>query len=213
LQRIGTLASAYAEAAWLASDREGVLREVLPAYELVCQRRDPRMKGELAAWLWRVKGLDHTPTDIAEPYALEISGDAQGAARAWKDFGCPYEHATVLALYGAEHAQREALSIFEHLGAAPAAQLLRKQMRAQGIRRVPRGARASTQRHSHGLTAREAEILALMSKGLRNAAIAKRLFVSIRTVDHHVSAILTKLGVQSRAKAVAIAHQEPGKAE
>jgi DNA-binding CsgD family transcriptional regulator len=112
----------------------------------------------------------------------------------------------VLALYGGEAEQREALSIFEGLGAAPAAQALRKQMRAQGIRRVPRGARATTQSHLHGLTAREAEILALMSDGLRNAAIAKRLFVSTRTVDHHVSAILTKLGVQSRAKAIAIAH-------
>jgi DNA-binding CsgD family transcriptional regulator/tetratricopeptide (TPR) repeat protein len=210
LQRIGTLAAVCAEAAWLAGDREGVLREVLPVYELVCRRRDPRMKGELAAWLWRVRALDHCPTDIAEPYALEISGDGRGAALGWKELGCPYEHATVLALYGGEHEQREALEIFEHLGAAPAAQMLRRQMRAKGIRRVPRGARASTQSHAHGLTAREAEILALMSRGLRNGAIAKRLFVSTRTVDHHVSAILMKLGVQSRAKAIAIAHRQTG---
>jgi DNA-binding CsgD family transcriptional regulator/tetratricopeptide (TPR) repeat protein len=213
LQRRGTLAAAYAEAAWLAGDTEGVLREVLPLYELVCRRRDPRMKGELAAWLWRVGALDQHPTDIAEPYAREISGDWRGAAGVWRDLGCPYEHATVLALYGGEAEQRAALSIFEQLGAAPAAQALRKQMREQGVRRVPRGARATTQSHSHGLTAREAEILALMSDGLRNAAIAKRLFVSTRTVDHHVSAILTKLGVQSRVKAIAIAHRKSGKAE
>jgi hypothetical protein len=57
---------------------------VQTTYELVGRRRDPRMKGELAAWLWRVGALDELPEDIAEPYALEISRDWQGAARAWK---------------------------------------------------------------------------------------------------------------------------------
>jgi DNA-binding CsgD family transcriptional regulator len=212
LQRRGTLAAAYAEAAWLAGDREGLLREVIPVYKLVCQRRDPRMKGELATLLWRVGALDEHPADIAEPYALEISGDWRSAALLWKDLGCPYEHAIVLGLWGGEPEQLEAHAIFERLGAAPAAQMLRKQMRGRGVRGVRRGARASTQTHSHGLTVREAEILALIAKGLSNSAIAKRLFVSARTVDHHVSAILAKLGVDSRAAAVAIAHRTAGTA-
>jgi DNA-binding CsgD family transcriptional regulator/tetratricopeptide (TPR) repeat protein len=211
LQRIGTLADVCAEAAWLVGDREGVLREVLPVYELVCQRRDPRMKGELAAWLWRVEALDQHPTDIAEPYALEISGDWRGAAAVWSDLGCPYERATVLSLYGGEPEQREALSIFEQLGAAPAAQMLRKKMREQGVRGVPRGSLTSTRSNPLGLTRREAETLALLSEGLRNSAIAKRLFVSTKTVAHHVSAILTKLGVPSRAEAVAMARKQSDK--
>jgi ATP/maltotriose-dependent transcriptional regulator MalT len=211
LQRIGTLADVCAEAAWLAGDWEGVLREVLPVYELVCQRRDPRMKGELAAWLWRVEALDQQPTDILEPYALEISGDWRGAAGAWSNLGCPYERATVLSLYGDEPEQREALSIFEQLGAAPAVQMLRKKMREQGVRGVPRGSRTSTLRNPLGLTRREAEILALLSEGLRNSAIAQRLFVSTKTVDHHVSAVLTKLGVRSRAEAVAMARKQSEK--
>jgi DNA-binding CsgD family transcriptional regulator/tetratricopeptide (TPR) repeat protein len=205
LQRIGPLAEVCAEAAWLMGDREGVLREVLPVYELVRQRRDPRLKGELAAWLWRVDALDQHPADIAQPYALEIAGDWRGAAGVWRDLGCPYERATVLALYGGELEQREALSIFERLGAAPAAQMVRKKMREQGVRGVPRGSRASTRGNPLGLTRREAEILALLSEGLRNAAIARRLFVSTKTVDHHVSAILAKLGTPSRAEAVAMA--------
>ena len=122
LQRIGTLAAASAEAAWLAGDRAGVLREVQPAYEMVRHRRDPRMKGELAAWLWRVDALEQLPTDIPEPYALEISRDWRGAARAWKELGCPYERALVLGWYGTEPEQREALAILDQLGAAPAAQ-------------------------------------------------------------------------------------------
>ncbi|MHB8723048.1 MAG: helix-turn-helix transcriptional regulator [Steroidobacteraceae bacterium] len=205
LQRIGTLAAICAEAAWLEGDRAAVIREVQPAYEMVLHRRDPRMKGDLAAWLWRVGGLEQLPKDIPEPYALEISRDWRGAARAWKELGCPYEQALVLGWYGTEPEQREALAIFDRMGAAPAGQKLRRQMRARGVRRVPRGSRTSTRCNPHGLTRRETEILALLADGLRNAAIARRLFVSTKTVDHHVSAILTKLGVPSRAEAVAMA--------
>jgi DNA-binding CsgD family transcriptional regulator len=212
LQQFGTLAAIRAEAAWLAGDYEGVIREAQAAYERVCRQRDPRMKGELAAWLWRVNALDGGQTEIAEPYGMEISGNWRGAAQAWQAFGCPYERALVLGWHGGELEQREALEIFERLGAAPAAQALRKQMRATGVRGVPRGARTSTRTNPYGLTQREAEILSLMTNGLRNAAIAKRLHVSTRTVDHHVSAILTKLGAQSRAEAIAVAHRSAGHA-
>jgi DNA-binding CsgD family transcriptional regulator/tetratricopeptide (TPR) repeat protein len=209
LQRFGTLAAVCAEAAWLAGDMKGVAREVMPAYQRVSQRRDPRMKGELAAWLWRANALEGTPTEVAEPYAMEIAGNWQAASGAWQRLGCPYEHAIVLGWYGAEPEQREALAIFERLGAAPAAEALRRRMRDRGIRGIPRGARSSTQRNRFGLTRREAQILALMPEGLRNAAIAQRLFLSTRTVDHHVSAILAKLGVTSRAEAIEIARRQP----
>ncbi len=212
LQRFGTLAAVAAEAAWLAGDRAAVLRAVQPAYEMVLHRRDPRMKGELAAWLWRVDALEQPPADIPEPYALEISRDWRGAARAWRELGCPYERALVLGWYGTEPEQREALAILDHLGAAPAAQALRRHMRVRGVRAVPRGSRTSTRGNPHGLTRREAQILALLSQGLRNATIAGRLFVSTKTVDHHVSAILTKLGVPSRAEAVAMARNPQGEA-
>lgn len=211
LQRAGTLAAVYAEAAWLAGDREGVAHEVQPVYELARRRRDPRMNGELAAWLWRVGALTEQPSDIAEPYALEISGDWRGAANLWQALGCPYEHASVLAWYGTEPDQRQALAIFEQLGAAPAAQTLRRQMRALGVRRIPRGSRTSTRRHPLGLTRREAEVLALLSEGLRNSTIARRLFLSTKTVEHHISTILAKLGVQTRAEAVALTRKQTDK--
>jgi hypothetical protein len=83
VQRIGALAAVRTEAAWLAEDWDRVRSEVQPAYDQVVQRRDPRLKGELAVWLWRVNALAEQPTDIAEPYAMEISGDRSGAARAW----------------------------------------------------------------------------------------------------------------------------------
>jgi DNA-binding CsgD family transcriptional regulator len=211
LQRAGMLCAVRAEAAWLAGDWQGVVREVQPVYELARQRRDPRMNGELAAWLWRVGALNQVPADIAEPYAQEISGDWRGAASAWKMLGCPYEYASLLAWHGTEAEQREALAILDNLGAAPAAQSLRRQMRVRGIRRIPRGVRTSTRQNSLGLTQREAEILALLTQGLRNSTIAKRLFVSTKTVEHHISAILAKLRVGSRTEAVALARQQPDK--
>jgi DNA-binding CsgD family transcriptional regulator/tetratricopeptide (TPR) repeat protein len=204
LQRAGMLAVVCAEAAWLALDPTGVVREIEPVYELARVRRDPRMNGELAAWLWRSGSLVQRPGDVAEPYASEIAGDWRGASSAWRTLGCPYEHASLLAWHGTELEKREALRIFEHLGAAPAAQSLRRQMRAQGVRRIPRGARSSTRQNSFGLTRREAEILVLISQGMRNTTIAKRLFVSTKTVEHHVSAILAKLSVSSRAEAAAL---------
>jgi len=206
-QRIGPLAYAFAEVAWLVGDRETVIRETQTAYELSREQRDPWVKGMLAASLWRADALSDVPADLAKPYALEIGGDWQGAARAWSEMGCAYDQAQMFAWYGGESEQRQALITFEQLGAAPAAQALRKQMRAQGIQGIPRGTRASTRLDPHGLTKREAEILALVAAGLRNSAIARKLFLSTKTVDHHVSAILTKLGVPSRAEAAAMARK------
>ncbi|HEX3845998.1 MAG TPA: LuxR C-terminal-related transcriptional regulator, partial [Steroidobacteraceae bacterium] len=204
LQRAGMLALVRAEAAWLAADLAGVVREIRPLYDLARRHRDPRMNGELAAWLWRAGALDRPPADIAEPYALEIAGDWRGAASAWRMLGCPYEHASLLAWHGGEAEQREALTVLEALGAHPAAQALRRRMRERGVRRIPRGSRRSTRQNPYGLTRREAQILALLSEGLRNTVIAKRLFLSTKTVEHHVSAVLAKLRVESRIEAAAL---------
>ncbi|HYL70998.1 MAG TPA: LuxR C-terminal-related transcriptional regulator, partial [Candidatus Dormibacteraeota bacterium] len=205
LQRAGMLAVVLAEAAFLAGDRDSVVREIQAVYPRSILRRDPRMNGELAAWLWRVNALKEPPADIAEPYAPEIAGDWRSAARAWETLGCPYEQASLLGWHGAEAEQREALALFEQLGATPGAQILRREMRASGVRRIPRGARPSTRGNAFGLTRREAQVLELLSDGLRSATIAKRLFLSRKTVEHHISAVLAKLGVSSRAEAVALA--------
>jgi DNA-binding NarL/FixJ family response regulator len=69
------------------------------------------------------------------------------------------------------------------------------------VRRIPRGPQAGTRAHPEGLTPRQAEILDLLAGGLTNAQIAERLVLSVRTVDHHVSAVLEKLGVATRGEA------------
>jgi len=208
VQRIGPVAVAYADAAWLAGDTDRIVREVQPAYELALEGRDPWITGELAVWMWRAGALTLPPENCARPYALEMSGDWRAAADAWQALGCSYDSATVLAWHGSECEQLEALHTMEQLGATAAGGALRRMMRAQGVRKIPRGSRSSTRNDPHGLTRREAEVLSLLSEGLRNSAIATRLFVSTKTVDHHVSAILMKLGVPSRAEAVAMARKQ-----
>jgi DNA-binding NarL/FixJ family response regulator len=78
-----------------------------------------------------------------------------------------------------------------------------RRLRELGERHLPRGPRAQTRANPHGLTARELQVLPFLAEGLRNAEIAQRLIVSQKTVDHHVSAILRKLGVRTRGEAAA----------
>lgn len=100
---------------------------------------------------------------------------------------------------------RWALDQLHALGAKPAAAIVSRRLRELGERQVPRGPRASTSENPAGLTNRELEVLPLIAEGLRNAEIAKRLVLSQKTVDHHVSAILRKLGVRTRGQASAAA--------
>ena len=208
LQRLAPLACALADAAWIEDDVARIPREVEPAYALTHESRDRWKKGKVVAWMWRADALESAPSGVAEPYVMEFAGDWRGAAQAWHVLGCPYEEALVLAWYGDEPAQLAALDIMQNLGATAAANALRKRMRAKGVLKIPRGSRATTRSHPQGLTKREVQVLDLLAQGMRNAAIAKRLFLSTKTVDHHVSAILTKLGVPSREEAVAFAQRK-----
>jgi DNA-binding NarL/FixJ family response regulator len=100
---------------------------------------------------------------------------------------------------------RAALEIFERLGALPMAAIVRRKLRASGVRDIPRGAQERTRQNPCGMTNRQLKVLGLLVEGRRNADIARRLFVAEKTVDHHVSAVLAKLGVRSRGEAVAVA--------
>jgi DNA-binding NarL/FixJ family response regulator len=130
-----------------------------------------------------------------------LAGDWRGAAEAWRERGCPFEYAYALAQTGDEAALREAEGIFVELDAQPAVTMARRALRQIGVMAAPRGPHATTRANPAGLTARELEVLELLSLGLSNAAIAERLFISRKTAGHHVSAILAKLGVETRTAA------------
>lgn len=206
LQRIAPVAAALAEAAWLRADLERTLTEARDAFELASGKSHPWFLGELAFWMWRGRGLHKPPPGIATPFGVQIAGDWRAAAELWERIGCPYERAMAL-LDGDEEAQRTALAIFERLGAAPAAEIVRRRLRMLGARGVPRGPRSTTKSNPGGLTTRELEILGLLVEGMSTPKIAKRLFVSPKTIDNHVSTLLAKLDVHSRAEAVAAAYK------
>jgi len=70
---------------------------------------------------------------------------------------------------------------------------------------IPRGPKPTTRENPAGLTDRQVEILRMLADGATNAEIAARLVLSVRTVDHHVSAVLQTLGVPGRREAIAAA--------
>ena len=203
-QYIYPVAAARAELAWLDGDPEGVGEATNDALALALERADAWSAGELACWRWRAGLRDELPEEhVAEPYRLSIAGEWRSAAERWRELGCPYEAALALADADDDAALRQALEELNGLAARPAAAILARRLRDRGVRGLPRGPRSTTRQNPVGLTARELEVLALLSEGLRNAQIAQRLVVSERTIDHHVSAILRKLDVQTRSQASA----------
>jgi DNA-binding CsgD family transcriptional regulator len=206
LQWIGLVAAARAEHAWLHGALDRTATEAAVGFALAVGAGHPWFAGELACWLWRAGALPEVPAVAAEPYRLLLAGDWRAAAGAWQALGCPYEQAQSLAL-GDEEACVQALGLLDGLGARQAAQRLRRQLRRRGNLRVPRGPNRSTAANPAGLTGRQVEVLGLLAEGLSNAEIAARLSLSAKTVGHHVSAVLAKLGVGSRRQAAAAARR------
>ena len=203
LQRLAPVAAARAEAALLEGRPEVVGRETEAAYGLALDRGSGCESGELA-WLRRQAGIDEpVPEGIAEPWALMFAGEWSRAAEAWAELGCPYEAALALGESEDDGDLRRALAELQRLGAGPAAAQVSRRLRERGARGVRRGPRPSTRKNPAGLTDRELEVVALLSEGMTNAEIAGRLFLSEKTVGHHVSAILRKLGARTRGEASA----------
>jgi DNA-binding NarL/FixJ family response regulator len=123
------------------------------------------------------------------------------AATQWAKLGCPYEQALAEAESGHEQPLRHALTILHNLGATPAARLVTRQLRQLGARQITRGPRPTTRANPANLTSRQLEVLALLADKLTNREIAERLFLSPKTVDHHVTAILRKLDAHTRKQA------------
>lgn len=227
LRRTGDDAGGLNEA-WKLARQYGELVRLLPVAAAIVERTwltgavDPRIdecrllldnapetglewaRGELAMWLRRidttlsVAGLD----TFAEPYRLVLDGRFEAAADAFHQLSTPYDAALALLDSGDPALSRRALDVLDRLGADAVAAKVRFDLRAAGAPAVPGPRRATTLANPAGLTTRQVEVLRLLGDGLTNAELAERLFLSVKTVDHHVSAILTKLDVTKRRDAV-----------
>ena len=204
LIRLWPVAAARAEAAWLGGYDDAIGEATETTLRLAVDLHSPTPIGELAVWRVRAGVDDGLGALAAEPYAFELGGDAGRAADGWAELGSPYE--TALALAHTDDIERlsQAHDALQQLGARPAAALVARRLRERGAH-VARGPRPSTRGNPAQLTAREVEVLALVAEGLRNADIARRLFLSEKTVGHHISAILRKLDVRTRGEAGATA--------
>jgi len=191
-----------AELAWLSGRFDLACQEAAEAYEQTLGRADPWKLGSLAIWMWRLDRRVAGPADLPEPYALEIAGDWRAATAAWERLGRTYDAALTRIVCSQDETElRAALAVLDGLGARATAAAARRQMKALGMTSIPRGPRPATLARPAGLTAREQEVLALLSQGLPDREISRRLFISERTVHHHVSAVLAKIGVSSRTAA------------
>ncbi len=193
--------AARAELRWLAGDQRSAVAEARAGYAAGEGRVHQWMLGSAAIWLARSGEPVADEAGLPEPYRLELAGDWAAAAAAWDQLEHPYEAALAWLSSSDETGLREALQVLDDLGAKTAAAAVRRRMKDVGIRAIPRGPRAATRDAPAGLTPREQEVLALLSQGLPDKEISRRLFISERTVHHHVSSVLSKIGVSSRTAA------------
>ncbi|HET7531070.1 MAG TPA: LuxR C-terminal-related transcriptional regulator, partial [Mycobacteriales bacterium] len=193
-----------AEAAWLAGRPEDGHDDALTALGYVAGL-DPWFAGDMAVLARRVGVDDVGPVEVAPPHRLSLDGDHRGAARMWRDLGCVYDEALALIDAGEEDTLREALAILDRMGARATMAIAQTALRDLGVRSIPRGSRAGSRKDRWGLTARERDVLARLRAGSTNADIARELVLSERTVDHHVSNVLAKMGVTSRHEAARLA--------
>lgn len=169
--------------------------------EMIGSKGNIYENGELAFWLFKARKRIVALRESCPGYQIVKESSAVKAAAVWKQLGCPYEQA--LALFeGNESNKRMAITIVRKLGADAVYDKMKFLMRALGIRNIPRGIRQTTRSNPAYLTTRELDVLQLLKEGLQNKEIGERLFISAKTVDHHLSSIFLKLGVNSRARAV-----------
>ena len=190
-----------AELRWLSGQPGLAAQEARSGYDGAIGRVDRWTLGTLAIWLWRLQVPGGATARLPGPFELEVAGDWQGAATAWDRFGRPYDAALARLGSSDEAGLRHALAALGELDAQSSAAVARRRMKELGVKAIPRGPRPATRAAPAGLTAREQEVLALLSEGLSDREISRRLFISERTVQHHVSAVLSKIGVSSRMAA------------
>lgn len=189
---------ALAEGYWLRGQTDKARTIVEQGWAHGCKVDDPWLTGQLMVWGHRL-GLNlQARSPVAAIYQLEMDGHVLEAASQWAVLGAQFEQAVCLMQCGGAHLQ-QAADIFTQQGAHLALDLTRAQARKQGVRGIKRGPYAAARDNDSGLTARELQIYEFLASGLSNADISNRLNRSVRTIEHHASRVLAKLGVRSRA--------------
>jgi len=201
IQRIVPVIAAELELSWLSGQAVDAKEIEDLENSLFATRNNSWFYSDLTYWKKKCGLPVSQEVQYPPPYAFEMNGDWKSSAELWGEKQAPYEQALAL-LEGDEDHQRQGFRILDELGATGTAGMFRAKLKLKGARNIPRGPRESTLNNPAQLTDRQIDIVKLLSAGLQNKEIADKLFISPKTVDHHISAILTKLDVSTRAKAV-----------
>lgn len=200
VQRLLPVMAACLESEWLTGHPFVTQKDIDELIALMKHTDNAIDNSMFLFWLKRTKGVTIEGFQLFEIYQDTPKKAAARSAEAWEKLGAPYEQALMLFECD-EESKKRALSIMLGLGAEATAQKLKQQMRESGMKSIPRGMRKSTQSNPANLTQREIDIVVLLKDGLQNKEIADKLYISPKTVDHHISSILFKLDVNSRSKA------------
>lgn len=206
------------EFAWLNNDPYLAKEQLELLIEMQASSLDHWSSAEIAVWIKRFGfNLSYLPLDeVPKPHALELGGDCVQAADQWLSLGMPYNAALSLIQDDSSSEIKSlprAYKILETIEAKAGLTLIRKKAKAKGILsklpRTKRGPYKATRRHPVGLTGREQVVLAFIIEGASNSEIASDLSRSKRTIENHVSSILTKLNVNNRLEAMLRIQNEP----
>lgn len=199
---LGYAGTALAEWAWL-NDDPGTAAEVTQSLIAIAGAPGAApFVAEAAVFTRLAGGETSVPTGQSLWHAM-LLGDWQRALQGWQESGDQYGQVLARVCCDRPEELSEAVRRAEALGARSTVRRIRQMLRERGMR----GPQRSTRTHPDGLTRRQDDVLALLATGMTNAEIAIELVVSVRTVDHHVSAILTKLGVATRREAGRLHHR------
>jgi DNA-binding CsgD family transcriptional regulator/tetratricopeptide (TPR) repeat protein len=205
-QRLVPVAAARAEAAWIAGRPGDLVAEIDRAWTAAVEYPQPWDLGELSWWLHLAGERRPVRRPVARPFALMLAGEHGAAAAEWEGLGCPLWSAYALAFSAELKDAQRCLELLGPLDVPAVRHAVLRDRRARGLA-VPRGPRPARRASPAGLTARETEVLQLLADGLSYAEVAERLVLSEKTVGHHVSSVLRKLGEPTRSRAVATAQR------
>ena len=207
IHHLAPAGAVIAEHAWLGSEvGDEKIQELISILHQCVELEMFWYGGDLAQYLALLGAIDKVPEMLPDPYVAFDRGDWEEAAAFWQERGLPYERAVALSR-GDINAQAQSLTLLNDLGAKTLASRIRRELHDAGFKQIPRGPHKTTRKNLLGLTPRQTEVLELLNENLTNKEIADRLFVSIRTVENHVSAILTNLDVNDRTAAVQLAQE------
>ncbi len=193
---------------WISGKPEDMADALDPAHIGAVEMVDEWIAGEFYFWKKYLgpSDADVVSRKIAEPFALQFAGNVTAAAEAWRALGAPVYEAMALS-EGDDKQLQHAIEQLEELGALAFASRLRETPRGRALSKRRRGPYSAAKLNAQGLTAKETDVLHHMALGKSNGDIAESLFRSVKTVEHHASAVLGKLGAKTRQEAVAKARQ------